>query len=219
MKYVILNSAEAKAHGIVIIPTMRQSIDKTQVVLHEGYIKNIDEFNSLQRYEFDSPEFTEIINGEDWVHGEEYEAPNEKFAQVMALQLMTKDTTNNINTYELSAKDALAVREFYPLWRESIEVKEGERYQSDGLLWECISGHTTQANWKPSISTSSLWKEVTTSHAGTKEDPIPYHNNMELELGKYYSQYDVVYLCTRDTEIPVYQDLKDLEGIYVQAQK
>ena len=53
------------------------------------------------------------------------------------------------------------------------------------------------------------------THAGTQEDPIPYSGNMELENGKYYSQDGVIYLCNRDTEIPVYQELKDLVGLYV----
>lgn len=39
MKFVILNTAEAKAHGITIIPTMRQSADNSQVVLHDEYIR------------------------------------------------------------------------------------------------------------------------------------------------------------------------------------
>ena len=40
---------------------------------------------------------------------------------------------------------------------------------------------------------------------------------MELENGKYYSQDGVTYLCTRDTEIPVYQPLADLVDIYVKV--
>lgn len=69
----------------------------------------------------------------------------------------------------------------------------------------------------PGEGTESLYTEVTESHAGTIEDPIPYNGNMELENGKYYSQDGVIYLCTRDTEIPVYQPLKDLVGIYVET--
>lgn len=65
--------------------------------------------------------------------------------------------------------------------------------------------------------TESLYTEVTESHAGTKEDPIPYGNNMELEEGKYYSQDGVTYICTRDTGIPVYNPLADLVGIYVEV--
>lgn len=35
MKFVICTINQAKAHGIEIIPTMRQSVDRTQVVLHD----------------------------------------------------------------------------------------------------------------------------------------------------------------------------------------
>jgi hypothetical protein len=42
-------------------------------------------------------------------------------------------------------------------------------------------------NQPPSIDTAALYEEIVEDHAGTKEDPIPYNNNMELKLGKYYS--------------------------------
>ena len=50
----------------------------------------------------------------------------------------------------------------------------------------------------------------------TLTDPIPYSGNMALESGKYYSQSGAVYLCTRDTVNPVYSDLADLVGLYVE---
>ena len=72
-------------------------------------------------------------------------------------------------------------------------------------------------NQPPSVDTAALYEEINETHAGTAEDPIPYNNNMTLEEGKYYSQDGVTYLCTRDTEIPVYNPLKDLVGIYVEV--
>ena len=116
MKFVICNLSEAKAHGIEIIPTMRQSVDGTQVVLHEEYIRNIDEFSKLTRYEYDSPEFTQLMNSEAWTHGEDYVQPNEDYAKVKAMQILTADTKANINTMSLSNKEAIDVKEFYPVW-------------------------------------------------------------------------------------------------------
>lgn len=218
MKFVICNLSEAKAHGIEIIPTMRQSIDGTQVVLHEEYIKNIDEFNVLTRYEFDSPEFTELMNSEDWTHGEDYVQPNEDYAKVKAMQVLTKETTANINSMKLSNNEALEVKEFYPMWSaDSVEVKQGERYQYNNLLWECIKDHTTQESWKPSLETASLWKVVDEEHAGTLEDPIPYNPPMEIFKDKYYIQSEVKYKCTRNSEIPLSQNLSELVGTYVET--
>lgn len=217
MKFVICNLSEAKAHGIEIIPTMRQSVDGTQVVLHEAYIRNIDEFSKLKRYEFDNAEFTQLMNSEAWAHGEDYVQPNEDYAKVKAMQILTADTKANINTMSLSNKKALDVKEFYPVWSaDSVQVKKGERYQCDDLLWEVVQDHTTQELWKPSIHTASLWKVVEVEHEGTQEDPIPYTPPMEIFKDKYYTQNEVLYKCTRDSGIPLSHDLSTLVGIYVE---
>lgn len=217
MKFVICNLSEAKAHGIEIIPTMRHSVDGTQVVLHEEYIRNIDEFSKLKRYEFDDEEFTQLMNSEAWTHGEDYVQPNEDYAKVKAMQILTADTKANINTMSLSNKEALDVKEFYPVWSaDSVQVKKGERYRCDDLLWEVIQDHTTQENWKPSIHTASLWKVVEVEHEGTQEDPIPYTPPMEIFKDKYYTQNEVLYKCTRDSGIPLSHDLSALVGIYVE---
>lgn len=217
MKFVIATIAQAKAHGIEIIPTMRQSVDKTQVILHEEYVKNIDEFNVLTRYEYDNAEFTDLMNSEAWTHGEDYVQPNEDYAKVKAMQILTKETTSNINKMKLSNNEALEVKEFYPMWSaDSVEVKQGERYQCDDLLWECIKDHTTQELWKPSLETASLWKVVDEEHAGTQEDPIPYNPPMEIFEGKYYIQNEVMYKCTRNSDIPLSHDLSALVGTYVE---
>ena len=224
MKFVICEVSQAKAHGIEIIPTMRQSVDKTKVVLHEEYIKNIDEFNVLTRYEFDSTEFTEIMNSEDWVHGEDYVQPNEDFAKVKAMQILTSNVKNQINTMTLSSNEALEVKEFYPEWSaDSVQVKKGERYQYEGKLYEVVQEHTTQSNWSPGTQ-SSLWMEVVEGHDGTLEDPIPYNEELDpfwqgmiLEEGKYYTQSGVVYKCIRGTGNKVTHNLADLiSGGFVQ---
>lgn len=71
-------------------------------------------------------------------------------------------------------------------------------------------------NQPPSIDTAALYEEISESHAGTMEDPIPYNNNMELVEGKYYSQDGVTYLCTHSTGQAVYNPLSELVGIYVE---
>lgn len=76
---------------------------------------------------------------------------------------------------------------------------------------------TVLENQFPSINTAALYEEINEENAGTLEDPIPYNNNMELKMGKYYSQDGVIYLCTRDTGQAVYNPLKDLVGIYVEV--
>lgn len=216
MKFVIATIAQAKAHGIEIIPTMRQSVDKTQVVLHEEYVKNIDEFNVLKRYEFDDAEFTDLMASEAWTHGEDYVQPNEDYAKVLAMQILTAETKAQINTMSLSDNEASEVKEFYPEWKEGIDVTVGDKYNCDGDLWEAVIAHKTQADWRPSLATASLWKRIDEEHEGTEEDPIPYAPPMELFNGKYYTQDGVKYKCTRDSGIPLTHNLSELIGLYVE---
>ena len=127
--------------------------------------------------------------------------------------------TLTVNTMNITDNDALSVKSVYPEWETLIgkEVKQGDKMQCDGRLWKVLQQHTVQEQWRPGTGTESLYTEIVESAAGTIDDPIPYDNNMELEQGKYYSQDGEVYLCTRDTEIPVYNPLKDLVGLYVEV--
>lgn len=226
MKFVICTISQAKAHGIEIIPTMRQSVDGTQVVLHEEYVKNIDEFNVLTRYELDSQEFTDLMNSEAWTHGEDYQQPNEDYAKIKAMQILTARITKEINTMNLSNTEALSVKEFYPVWNEnSLSINKGDKYQHNGKLYEADQAHTSEANFSPDRM-SSIWHVVVEDHDGTLEDPIPYNEELNplwqgmiLEEGKYYTQSGTVYKCTRDSGIKLTQNLADLVGHYVEQIK
>ena len=102
-------------------------------------------------------------------------------------------------------------------WKPGVEYKEDKRLQYGEKLYKVRQKHTSQADWTPDI-TPALYTEVPVEGQGdTPDNPIPYSGNMELVKDKYYSQYDVVYICTRDTGIPVYDNLADLVGLYVEV--
>ena len=127
-----------------------------------------------------------------------------------------------INEKLLPAADALKHQNYYPEWGDENapmgkEVDTGFRMNHDGMLYEAIQPHALQADWIPSTGTESLYKVVQEEHAGTQDDPIPYAGNMELEEGKYYTQDNVTYLCTRSTGQPVYHALAELAGLYVEV--
>ena len=116
----------------------------------------------------------------------------------------------------LSDTDALDGVELFPAWAVGLSYAAGERLRYVDKLYRVLQAHTSQADWTPD-STPSLYAEVEKPGQGdTPDDPIPYSGNMELFEGKYYSQDSVTYLCTRSTGIPVYNDLKDLIGLYVE---
>lgn len=113
--------------------------------------------------------------------------------------------------------DALDAVELFPAWAVGTDYAVDQRIRYGGKLYKVLQAHASQADWTPDI-TPALYAEVEKPGQGDSPDnPIPYNNNMELTEGKYYSQYDVVYRCFRDTGVPVYNDLKDLIGLYVEV--
>jgi hypothetical protein len=157
---------------------------------------------------------------------EDYEQP-QVINQVQRLKRtdeLIKQNIAEMNSLNLSAVEALEVKNWYPVWGETENFREGDtitagtKMQYGDKLWESLQDHTLMGIYPPSIDTASLYKEVTEDddNIGTKDNPIAYNGNMALENGKYYKQYDVVYLCTRDTVNPVYADLIGLVGIYVE---
>ena len=164
-------------------------------------------------------------NYRDMTEGEiaDIEAEAAKFEAKERTRPLTADEVTamlirqQINTLTVDDTTALRMRGFYPEWAAGVDYSTGYKVQHGGKLWRCKDpGHTSQAGWEPSITTASLWEEICETHAGTKDDPIPYSGNMALESGKYYIQDGFVYRCTRDTINPVYNALADLVGLYVE---
>ena len=124
-----------------------------------------------------------------------------------------------IGSKTLPAEIAEKVPLFYDPWDgDGHEYKVGDRctYGEPPIVYEVRDGHKPQKDWTPDIAVS-LYKKVADGDQGdTPDNPIPYDGNMELFNGKYYSQNDVVYLCFRDSGIPLYNPLADLVGLYVE---
>lgn len=136
------------------------------------------------------------------------------------VEQMKKFVKYSVNTVELSDLQSLSIKDLYPKWESFIgqKLSTGQKVQYQESLFKVKQDiSVVLANQAPSISTAALYEEINETAAGTKEDPIPYNGNMELFEGKYYKQNGVIYLCTRNTEQPVYHDLSALVNIYVQV--
>lgn len=122
----------------------------------------------------------------------------------------------------LDDNTALEAVELYPKWEADTEYTEkagrpiGYKVRHIDKVWKLRSEHTSQTGWEPE-NAPAQWEQINETHAGTQADPIPYDGNMALTAGLYYVQNGVVYLCTRDTGNPVYNDLADLVGLYVET--
>lgn len=125
----------------------------------------------------------------------------------------------------LSDKDALDAVELYPFWKadtvyersdESVEIRV--RDPEDSLLYKLIPlYHVSQEDWPPRL-TPAIWLKVPKPGQGdTPDDPIPWSWGLTLDLGKYYEDKSVLYVCIRDSIIGIQADLSALVGNYVEV--
>ena len=70
--------------------------------------------------------------------------------------------------------------------------------------------------YPPDIDTASLYEVIVLTASGEIDDPIAYTPPMEIFEGKYYTQNEVKYRCTRDSGTALSHDLSALVGLYVE---
>ena len=130
----------------------------------------------------------------------------------------TKKVTRKINYIGLTDNQALSVKELYPRWEDKVNttIEEGYITLYNDNLYRARQTHTALEIYPPSLDTASLYEVIVKTHEGTMEDPIPYTPPMEIYEGKYYTQFDVLYKCTRDSGTALTHDLINLKDIYVE---
>jgi hypothetical protein len=117
----------------------------------------------------------------------------------------------------LDDSDALEAVELFPVWQVGVDYSAGARVRDGEELFKCIQPHTSQADWRPSI-TPALWQKVEKPGQGdTPDNPIPWSWGLKIFNGKYYSQNDVIYRGIRDSGVGIFADLSALVGNYVEV--
>lgn len=121
----------------------------------------------------------------------------------------------------LTDAQALGCKAIYKQWKDliGVKVKKGFRFLYGTDLYRTEQPeHTFAKEYIPgSVGMESIFSHVNEGHAGTYDDPIPYDTNMEIYQDVYYSQYGVTYLCIRSSGQPLYHDLVNLVGNYVEV--
>lgn len=162
----------------------------------------------------DVSEDEEYEEVEDYIELEGPESYEEILKEVENVGIITR----KINRIDLTNNEALSVKELYPRWEDKIgsTIEVGFIILYEGNLWKARQTHTAMEVYPPSIHTASLYEVINEEHEGTIDDAIPYIPPMEIEEGKYYTQYDVLYKCTRSSGTALTHDLSSLVGIYVE---
>lgn len=185
--------------------------DEDRVVAKQVYIP-LDESND-EWTEITKEDAERIFKAKKAARGK-IEYPEEQVNQMIGL------FASRINAMNITDEQALQFKNLYPAWENFINhklEKDLKILYQDRLYKVKQTIENVLENQPPSVNTAALYEEINETNAGTKEDPIPYNNNMELFEGKYYSQNGTTYKCTRNTEQAIYQDLSALVGIYVEV--
>lgn len=176
-----------------------------------------DDFNVMDifNYKYVDGKLIELTpeEKEEFYHTKE----TEKAMQEASLQTMMVDSARASFLAELDDTEAAKLTLCYDSWKTDTAYKVGDRVECDGKLWKCRQAHTSQANWKPSINTASLWEVINVENAGTLDDPIPYDQTMTVYNGKYYLEDGITYKCIRDSGQPLYTSCASLVGNYFEV--
>lgn len=121
----------------------------------------------------------------------------------------------SINALDLSNNDTIKFIDYLPDWNDyvgkSLPINfklqyNNQAYQTLQYINVVLSDQTPDIVY-------SLYVAINEEHEGTLEDPIPYVQQMSIEKGKYYIQYDVVYIAIQSTLTGQPYDLKDMPSI------
>lgn len=100
-------------------------------------------------------------------------------------------------------------------WKPDTNYITGDRRRDNGILYKARQNHTSQEQYRPA-SIPALWEVLAEpSQTGTKTNPITYIVGMAVEKGKYYTQSGKTYECILDSVNPLYHNLSEVKGLYV----
>lgn len=160
----------------------------------------------------------EAILADGWV---EYIPPKvepKKSRMQIVQELVVKQYNERTDISNEEALEYMTI--IYP-WEYYLDkvLTEGMMVTYEDKPWRVRQTHTPLEVYPPSLATASLYEAIDKEHSGEADDPIPYTPPMEIFEGKHYSEDDVLYLCTRNSEVALSHNLSALLGLYVEEVK
>lgn len=121
----------------------------------------------------------------------------------------------SINALDLSNNDTIKFKDYLPDWNDYVgkSLPKDFKFQYNNQPYKTLQYiNVVLENQTPDI-VYSLYAIINEEHEGTLEDPIPYTQQMSIEKGKYYIQYDVVYIAIQNMPTGMPYDLNQIPSI------
>lgn len=131
-------------------------------------------------------------------------------------EVFTLFAKQQINTLTVDDDTSLRMKSYYPTWQELVDTqftaeKAGFKFTYGDDLYKTVKANQQFLdNWIPGQGTESIFEKIDETHAGTKEDPIPYKVNMEVFKDKYYTENGILYICIEDSKQPLQNKAAEL---------
>lgn len=160
----------------------------------------------------------EMILADGWVEYVQPQVdpqPHKKSRMAVMQEIVLEQYNQRTDISDSEALDRMVV--IYD-WEYYIgkTLKQGQVCVYNDKVWRSRQEHTVLEVYPPSMNTASLYEVIEIIPTGEKDDPIPYTPPMEIFEGKYYSEDNLLYLCSRDSGTALTHRLADLIGIYVE---
>lgn len=160
----------------------------------------------------------EMILSDGW---SEYTFPEPEPVQPSKDELIAEMVREQFNSRtDISDADALHYALIVYPWEKYLNgsLTQGQVVSYDEKVWRVRQNiSVVLTGQEPGINTAALYGVIDLEHEGTSDDPIPYTPPMEIFNGKYYTQNEIKYRCTRDSQQELTHDLSALVGIYVEV--
>ena len=134
-----------------------------------------------------------------------------------------KDLAAYVSVYVPEFPPELGTPENPIMYEKGIMLEEGKYYVEEGTIYKCIKSASETLEGKLAdlneyvevYNPGGEGPEPPVGEEGTIQNPINFEHGTILYNGKYYKENGIIYHCFRDSGNAIYNDLKDLENIYV----
>lgn len=143
---------------------------------------------------------------------EDVKAAGESTAAILSMSFraqIVQDRAEGTNAISDEMILAAAVVVKYPEYEDNHAYNTvGEIIKADGLYFEIVAPHTSNAAAYPVATTFAYYRLVELKHAGTLADPIPYPEAagvvVNVKNGLYYGYKGAAYLAKADMPNCIY---------------
>ena len=175
-----------------------QIVDETTGAVNVGLVDDTEFYESIGMTLMD---VEQAMDG-GWYLAGKVPAPSAEYQARQLYATLKADLEMKAVSTSIPLEDdatALTLSPICPDWEAAHHYEAGEIVNHEGQAYRVIQAVDSLENQPPGAEGMlAIYRPLNPGHAGTKEDPIPFVNGMDVYNGKYYSFNEKTYLAKAD---------------------